>query len=224
MWCSGSCSRLVIRRLRVRIPLGAYAPRTRHFVHNCLSRPRCSKWVPSRNLFLRMLLALKGCMRVTAGVIMPQTHRDAIWMWYVLYKNGTLSLYFLLFHDEVPLLDEKAESQIPAGVLIGHASDDQLRVLLPNLGAVQGPMEIPDKIQNITLVRDHSTGLFANRKFSPRLNLSWTIFGLVRTIASQDNSFFLFAHDDFSPGLTLSIEQEICIGFAHKFRYSWPME
>ena len=57
-----------------------------------------------------------------------------------------------------------------------------------------------------------------------RLNLSQTIFGLLRTTASQDQSFLLFANDDFSPGLTLSTEQEICIAFTHKFRYSWPAE
>ena len=71
------------------------------FVHNCLSRPRCSIWVPSRNLFLRMLLALKGCMRAKAGVIMPRAHRDAIWMWYVLYKNGTLLLLFISYEKAV---------------------------------------------------------------------------------------------------------------------------
>ena len=45
-----------------------------------------------QELFLWMLLALKGCMGAKAGVIMPRVHRDAIWIWYALYKNGTLLL------------------------------------------------------------------------------------------------------------------------------------
>ena len=45
-----------------------------------------------------MLLALKGCMRAKAGVIMPRAHRDAIWMWYALYKKGTL---LLLYHGKI---------------------------------------------------------------------------------------------------------------------------
>ena len=31
-------------------------------------------------------------MRAKAGVIMPRAHRDAIWMWYALYKKGILLL------------------------------------------------------------------------------------------------------------------------------------
>ena len=43
-----------------------------------------------------MLFALKGCMGAKAGVIMPWVHdRDAIWMWYALYKNGTLLLLLM---------------------------------------------------------------------------------------------------------------------------------
>ena len=34
-----------------------------------------------------MLLALKGCMRANAGVIMPGAHRDNIWKCNALHKN-----------------------------------------------------------------------------------------------------------------------------------------
>ena len=35
-------------------------------------------------------LSLKGCMEAKAGVIMPGSHRNAIWMLYALYENGVI--------------------------------------------------------------------------------------------------------------------------------------
>ena len=95
LWCSGSRSRLAIRRSGVRIPLGAYALRQGILSTIVSLDPGVVNGLPSRNLFLQMLLALKGCMRAKAGVIMPRAHRDAIWMWDALYKNGTLLLLLL---------------------------------------------------------------------------------------------------------------------------------
>ena len=53
------------------------------------------EWVPSRKLFLRMLLALKGCMRAKAGVIMPRAHIETPFGCDMRYtgwptKNGTV--------------------------------------------------------------------------------------------------------------------------------------
>ena len=69
LWCSGSCSRLVISGSWVRIPLGAYALRQGILSTICLSRPRCSKWVPGRNLFLEMLMSAYIGSSAKAGVI-----------------------------------------------------------------------------------------------------------------------------------------------------------
>ena len=77
-------------------------PMTRHFVRNCISQPRhTGKWVPSRNLFLWMLLALKGCMEATAGEIVPRAHRDTIWMWCELYKNRVIIILINLPYSKI---------------------------------------------------------------------------------------------------------------------------
>ena len=55
-WSSGSYSCPEISGLVVRVPLCAYAPGQVILSTICLSRPRCSKWVPGRNLFLLMPL------------------------------------------------------------------------------------------------------------------------------------------------------------------------
>ena len=104
LWCSGSCSRLAIRGSWVLIPLGAYALRQGILSTIVSLDPGVvNEWVSSRNFFLRMLSVLKGCIRAKAGVIMPWAHRDAIWMWYALYKNGTL-LFIIIWQQGVYLL------------------------------------------------------------------------------------------------------------------------
>ena len=80
LWCSGLRSRLAIRRSGVRIPLGVYALRQGILPTIVSLDPGVVNGYPAEMYSLELLLALKGCMRAKAGVIMPPAHRDAIWM------------------------------------------------------------------------------------------------------------------------------------------------
>ena len=53
-------------------PTRCVCPQTRHFTHSCLSRPRCSKWVPAGiySLFAMCTFRQPGI----AGVIMNELH------------------------------------------------------------------------------------------------------------------------------------------------------
>ena len=55
--------RALIRRSWVRIPLGAYAHR-QGILYSCLSRSRCSGYVPGRNLLIQM--SLSACIGSSA--------------------------------------------------------------------------------------------------------------------------------------------------------------
>ena len=85
LWCSGSRSRLAIKKLGVRIPLGAYALHAlRHDILSTVVSLDLGvvNEYPAGFFSFECLLAaaLKGCMRAKAGVIMPRAHRDANWM------------------------------------------------------------------------------------------------------------------------------------------------
>ena len=63
------CSQLAISGPWVQTPLGAYVP-TQGILSNCLSRPRCSKWVPCRNLFLQSSM-LFSSKKAAWGLMLP---------------------------------------------------------------------------------------------------------------------------------------------------------
>ena len=58
-----------------------------------------------------------------AGVIMPRAHRDAIWMWYALYKNGTLLLLFKLFPSSLKGNIENDETLASTGDIVWQCFD-----------------------------------------------------------------------------------------------------
>ena len=64
----------------IRIPLGAYALRQGILSTIVSLDPGVVHGYTAGIYSFECSLALKGCMRAKAGVIMPRAHRDAIWM------------------------------------------------------------------------------------------------------------------------------------------------